>query len=138
LVPSGGQSAKPRGLAGRVERPPPTFSTALAFYSSCRHVSSKSWAKLTQNMASQPRSLADRPILGPFQLGVWPTWSMCQIHPRGDDHFDIWSTLLCHPLKCSNLVPKFLKSNKHYNRGTRLVDKVNTWLFYTFTRHVGA
>jgi hypothetical protein len=33
--------------AGRVERPPPSFSTALAFYSSCRHVSSKQWAKPT-------------------------------------------------------------------------------------------
>jgi hypothetical protein len=63
---------------------------------------------------------------------------MCQIHPRGDDDFDIWSTLFCHLLKCSNLVPKFLKSNEHYNRGTRLVDKVNTWLFYTFTQNVGA
>jgi hypothetical protein len=36
---------------------------------------------------------------------------MCQIHHRGDDDFDIWSTSLCHPLKWSNLVPKFLKSN---------------------------
>jgi hypothetical protein len=33
--------------------------------------------------------------------------------PHGDDDFDIWSTLLCHPLKCSNLVPKFLKLNKY-------------------------
>jgi hypothetical protein len=36
------------------------------------------------------------------------------------------------------LASMFLKSNKHYNRGTRLVDKVNAWLFYTFARHVGA
>jgi hypothetical protein len=28
-----------------VERPPPTFSTAFAIYSSCRHVSSKPWAR---------------------------------------------------------------------------------------------
>jgi hypothetical protein len=35
------------------------------------------------------------------------------------------------------LVPMFLKSNKHYNRGTMLVDKVNTFLFHTFTQHVG-
>jgi hypothetical protein len=48
-----------------------------------------------------------------FQLGFWPTQSMCQIHPRGDDDFVLWSTLLCHPLKCSNLVPKFPKSNKN-------------------------
>jgi hypothetical protein len=45
--------------------------------------------------------------------GVWPTRSTCQIHPRGDNDFDIWSTSLCYPLKCSNLVPKFLKLNKH-------------------------
>jgi hypothetical protein len=38
---------------------------------------------------------------------------MCQIHPRGDDDFDVWSASPCHPLKRSNLVPKFLKSNKH-------------------------
>jgi hypothetical protein len=71
---------------------------------------------------------ADQP-LGPSGQGFGPL---------GDDDFDIWLTLLCHHLKCSNLVPKFLKSNKHKNRGTRLVDKVNTWLFYTFTRYVGA
>jgi hypothetical protein len=75
--------------------------------------------------------------LGSFWPGVLPTRSMCQIHSRGDDDFDIWSILLCHPLKCSNLVPKFQKSDKHYNRGMRLVDTVNMWLFYTFTRYVG-
>jgi hypothetical protein len=51
--------------------------------------------------------------LGPLGLGSGPTWSICQIHPRGDDDFDIWSTLPCYALKCSNLVPKSLKSNKH-------------------------
>jgi hypothetical protein len=39
--------------------------------------------------------------------------------------------------KCSILAPMFLKSNKHWNHGTRIVDKVNTWLFYIFTQHVG-
>jgi hypothetical protein len=38
---------------------------------------------------------------------------MCQMHPRGDDDFDMWSTLLCYPLKYFNLVHMFLKSNKH-------------------------
>jgi hypothetical protein len=75
---------------------------------------------------------------GPTWPGVWATWSTCQIHPRCDAHFDIWSMSLYNPLKCSNLVPKFLKSNKHLNHGTRLVNKLNTWLFYTFTRYVGA
>jgi hypothetical protein len=54
---------------------------------------------------------------------------MCQIYRRGDDDFDIWSTLLCPPFKCSNLVPKSMKSNEQLNRGTRLVENVNTWLF---------
>jgi hypothetical protein len=54
-----------------------------------------------------------RPAPGPTRPAIWPTWSTCQIHQHGDDNFDIWLTSLCHPLKCSNLVPKFLKSNKH-------------------------
>jgi hypothetical protein len=32
--------------------------------------------------------LAGHP-LGPLSRGSSPTWSMCQIHPRGDDDFDI-------------------------------------------------
>jgi hypothetical protein len=123
--------------ADRVERPPSTFCTDSGFSSSCRCVATKAQADPPQTLAGQPRSWVGRPAPGPTWPGVWPTWSMCQIHPCGDDDFDIWSTSLFHPLKCSNLVPKFLKSNKHYNRGTMLVDEVNTWLFHTFTRHVG-
>jgi hypothetical protein len=83
-----------------------TTSTALAFLFSCRHVSTNPRAKSTKDLAGR---LVPRPI----RPGVWSTWSTCQIHPQGDDDFDIWSTSLCHPMKCSNLVPKFLKSNKH-------------------------
>jgi hypothetical protein len=54
-----------------------------------------------------------RPAPRPIRHGVEPTRSTCQIHPLGDDDFDIWSTSLCHPIKCSNLVPKLLKSNNH-------------------------
>jgi hypothetical protein len=111
-------------------RPGGASSNDSAFYS-CRCMATKAWAK-------PPQTLAGRPAPWPTRLRVWSTWSTCQIHPRGDYDFDIWSTSLCHPLKCSNFVPMFLKSNKHLNRGTRLVDKVNTLLFYTFTRHVGA
>jgi hypothetical protein len=68
-------------------------------------------------MAVQLGSWAGQLAPRPVRPRVWCTRSMCQIHPCGDDDFDIWSTSLCHPLKCSNLVPKFLKSNKHYNRG---------------------
>jgi hypothetical protein len=56
---------------------------------------------------------ADWVAPGPTWPGIWPTWSTCQIHPRGEAYFGIWSTSLCNPLKFSNLVPKFLKSNKH-------------------------
>jgi hypothetical protein len=83
------------------------------FSSSCRHVKNKAQAEPPQNLAGWPRSWAGRSAPGPTRPRVWPTWSTCQIHPRGDDDFDIWSTSLCHPFKCSNLVPKFLKSNKH-------------------------
>jgi hypothetical protein len=99
-------------LAGRVDRPPPTFSTDSGF-SSCRRVATKNRAKLAQTLAGGPSSWAGQPTPRPTQPGVWLTWSTCQIHPRGDDDFDIWSILLYHPLKCSNLAPKFLKSNKH-------------------------
>jgi hypothetical protein len=59
--------------------------------------------------------------------GAFPTW-----------HLFWWnSNFPCNFLKCSILAPMFLKLNKHLNHGTRLVDKVNIWLFYIFTRHVG-
>jgi hypothetical protein len=88
-------------------------STDSGFSSSCRRMKTKARAKLPQTLASWARSWAGQPAPGPTQPGVLPTWFTCQIHPRGDDDFNIWSTSLCHPLKCSNLVPKFLKSNKH-------------------------
>jgi hypothetical protein len=91
-----------------------TASTALAFLFLCRHVSSKLWAELTQGLAvGRINSTCVHEAPGPVRPGVWPTQSTCQLHPRGDDDFDIWSTSLCDPLKYSNLVPKFLKSNKH-------------------------
>jgi hypothetical protein len=86
-------------------RPGGSASTDSGF-SSCRRMATKAQVEL-------PQTLADRPAPEPTHPGVWLTWSVCQIHPHVDDDFDIWSTLLCHPLKCSNLVPKFLKSNKH-------------------------
>jgi hypothetical protein len=124
--------------AGRVERAPLTFSTDSGFSSSCRHIATKAWAEPPQTLAARPRCWAGRSAPWPTRPSVWPTWSMCQIHPCDDDDFDIWSTSLFHPLKCSNLVPKFLKSHKYLNCGTRLVNKVNTWLFHTFTLYVGA
>jgi hypothetical protein len=88
-------------------------STDLGFSSLYRRVATKARAEPPQTLAGRPMGCAGRPAPRPTHPTVWPTWSMCQIHPRGDDDFDIWSTSLCHPLKCSKLVPKFLKSNKH-------------------------
>jgi hypothetical protein len=76
----------------------------------------------------RPGKEIGRPAFGPFRVGVWPTRSMCQIHPRGDQDFDIWSTLLCHPLKYSNLVPKLLKSNKHYYSSWNYVSRQGEYM----------
>jgi hypothetical protein len=88
-------------------------STDSSVSSSCRCMASKAQAEPTQTLAGRPRSCTGRSTPGSTQPVVWPTWSTCQIPPHGDDDFVIWSTSLCHPLKCSNLVPKLLKSNKH-------------------------
>jgi hypothetical protein len=88
-------------------------STDSGYSSSCRRVATKVQTEPPQTLAARPRSWAGRLAPGPTRPRVWLTWSTCKIHPRGDDDFDIWSTLLCHPLKCSNLVSKFLKSKKH-------------------------
>jgi hypothetical protein len=96
--------------AGWVEWPPLTFSTNLGFSTSCRCMATNARAEPPQALADRPRSWVGQPTPLPTRPRVWPTWSTCQIHPRGDDDFDISSTSLCHPLKCSNLVRKFLKS----------------------------
>jgi hypothetical protein len=97
---------RPSHVAGR---PGGAASIDSGFSTSCRHVASKAQAEPPQTLAGQPRSWAGRPAPGTTRPGVWPNWSTCQTHPCGDDDFDIWSTSLCHPLKCSNLIPKFLK-----------------------------
>jgi hypothetical protein len=109
-VTGGGQPAKPGGRPVGLDSN--DFLHQLGF-SSCRRVATKAQAEPPQTLAGRPWSWAGQPAPRPTQSRVWPTWSMCQIHPHGDDDFDIRSTSLCHPLKCSNLVPKFLKSNKH-------------------------
>jgi hypothetical protein len=90
---------------GRVEQPPPTFSIDLGFSSLCRCVATKARAELPQTLAGRP--------LCPLSLGYGPLGPCVKYTPRGDDEFDILSTSPCHPLKCSNLAPEFLKSNKH-------------------------
>jgi hypothetical protein len=94
------------GLAPGGGRPGGAASTDSGFSSSYRRMATKA-------RAEPPQILVGRLALGPTRPGVWPSWSTCQIHPCGDDDFDVWSTSLCDPLKSSNLVPKFLKSNKH-------------------------
>jgi hypothetical protein len=107
FVLGGGRTSKPHGWLARG-----AASTDSGF-SSCRRVATKFQVEPPETLADRPRSWAGRPALGPLCLGSGPTWSMCQIHPCGDDDLDIWSTLPCHPLKWSNWVPMFLKSNKH-------------------------
>jgi hypothetical protein len=98
----------------RVERPSLTFPTDSGSSSSCRRMEPRLGPnRLKPWLTGEGVELAGRPTPGPTRPRVWPTWSTCEIHPRGGDDFDIWSTSLCYPLKCSNLVAKFLKSNKH-------------------------
>jgi hypothetical protein len=96
----------PRHVAGQLGG---VASTNSGFSSLCRRVATKARAKPPQTLAGRQRTWTGRPTPRPTRPGVWPTWSICQIHPHDDDDFDIWSTSLCHLLKCSNLVPKFLK-----------------------------
>jgi hypothetical protein len=100
-------------LVGHSSHPPEPSRLRSFLVNRRRDVSTKSWAKQTQAPVGWPRSWDGQPAPRSTSPGVWPTWSTCQIHPRGDVHFDIWSTSLYNPLKCSNLVPKFLKSSKH-------------------------
>jgi hypothetical protein len=70
---------RPSHVAGRSGG---TASTDSAFSSLRRCMATKA-------LAEPPQTLTGRPTPGPTQPGVWPTWSMCPIHPRGDDDFDI-------------------------------------------------
>jgi hypothetical protein len=102
----GGQVTWP---AGRGEQLPPTRASPPrvdAWQPSFGMNHLKHWP------ASQEVGTVGQP-LGPLGLRFGPTLFMCQIHPCGDDDFDIWSTSPYHPLKCSNFVPKFLKANKY-------------------------
>jgi hypothetical protein len=87
-------AGQPSHLAGR---PGGAASTDSGLSSSSR-MATKAWAEPLQTQAGRPRCSAGRSTPGPTRPMVWPTWSMCQIHPGGDDDFDIWSTPLCHPL----------------------------------------
>jgi hypothetical protein len=78
-------------------RPGGSASTYSSFSSSCRHVATKARAEPLETLAGRPRRWADRLAPGPVHPGFWPTQSICQIHPRGDNDFDIWSTSLCYP-----------------------------------------
>jgi hypothetical protein len=84
-------------------------SIDLGFSSSCRRMATKALAK-------PPQTLAGRPLC-PLNLGSGPLGPRVKYTPPGDDDFVIWFTSLCCPLKCSDLVPKFLKSNN-----TRIVE----------------
>jgi hypothetical protein len=78
----GGQATWP---AGRVEQLPPTQASShrVDAWQPCFGSNRlKPWP------ADQGVGPAGQP-LGPLSLGSGPTGSMCQIHSRGDDDFDI-------------------------------------------------
>jgi hypothetical protein len=121
------------------------------------HVVSRPWSSASTNLQlgiplyHLLESVTAKPTCKMLQGGAkwpatpWAHWSATFAHcplmsgtPPGW-HLFWWNFKFpCNFLKCSNLASMFLKSNKYYNRGTRLVDKVNAWLFYTFAQHVGA
>jgi hypothetical protein len=125
-VPSGGRPVKPRGRpagwSGLHQLSPPPWPLLLV---QTRVLKATGQTNIKHG---RPAKEIGRPAFGPFRVGVWPTRSMCQIHPRGDQDFDIWSTLLCHPLKYSNLVPKLLKSNKHYYSSWNYVSRQGEYM----------
>jgi hypothetical protein len=71
-VPSGGRPAKPRDR--------------LVRWGGLHKLSPPQWPS-TPHVDMCPQS---RPAFGPFGPRVWPTRSMYQIHPCGDDDFDNW------------------------------------------------
>jgi hypothetical protein len=130
----GGQDSWP---VGRVDWPPPTFST---------------------DSGSPPRVDAWQPRLEPNLLKPWSTGQVVRptdhpLGPLGLGSGSLGPHVKYTPVVMMNLIfgqvyfvipwnaPIWYLSSwnqiKYYNRGTRLVDKVNTWLLHTFTRHVG-
>jgi hypothetical protein len=65
-----------------------------------------------QSGAGQPGSLAGWPRTGPTCQWHLHTASSCQLRSRGDIIL-VEFTFSCNLLKCSNLAPMFLKSNRH-------------------------
>jgi hypothetical protein len=76
LALGGGRAAKPRGRLPR--------------WSGLHQLSPPTWASPVRVDAWQTRLRLNRLKPRPIQPGVWPTWSTCEIHLRGDGDFDIW------------------------------------------------
>jgi hypothetical protein len=114
------------------------FQTWKTLVNRLRSIALKSRPEQTRSVAARPRGWAGRLALMPLWLVVWP--HVVYMSQTFLWWYYLWwnSKSSCNFLKCSNLAPMFLKSNRHQNHGTRLVDKVNTWLFHTFTRYIGA
>jgi hypothetical protein len=91
-------------------------------------VTTKSWVGGCQSGLIHP--------FGPTWLRLGPTCPSLSVDTRGHTCFNILLYFSFGPLKSSKLHYGFLKSNKHYRR-TRLVDRVLTWSFLAYVRHVG-
>jgi hypothetical protein len=93
--------------ADHSSRPPQPSSLGSFLSNQRRDVSTKCRAEPTQTLAGRS---AD-----PWGHLAWGLAHLIHVSntPRGDAYFDIWSTSLYNPLKCSNLVPKFLELNKY-------------------------
>jgi hypothetical protein len=66
-------AGRPSHMAGRMERPPQTFSTDSSFSSSCRRVTTKARAELPQTLPGRP--------LCPLSLGSGPLGSRVKYTP---------------------------------------------------------
>jgi hypothetical protein len=101
-------------VAGRPLLPRSTdFQCWIPLVNRRRNVTVKSQAEPTQRLANWARGWAGRPAPGPTWPRVWPHLFYVSHTPLWSWWFWHWSISLCHPLKYSNLVPKFLRSNKH-------------------------
>jgi hypothetical protein len=85
----------------------------IPLYSLLESVTVKPTHERLQGGADQPQSLVGRPPPRPTGQQPFHIASSCEVHLRGNTYFGGILNFPCNFLKCSNLAPMFLKSNKH-------------------------